>query len=217
MSTKPKKKEKKTLTKTGKRDWSFYAIIICLLILAIPVSLIGFQALSAWSNSRKPIVGDRLDHRYDNVITKEAISSLETDLQSLEGIKEVEVRLVTGTLRINTLTLEGATNDSVSALSQAVYAKVIEHFPVAEYFHNDGTFARYDLEINVHNELMGEEGFIYMMGVKTSQMEEILFQFVSEPLSESWVEELWRRQEERDANNENVDEEPAEGAEEPTE
>ena len=74
MSTKPKKKEKKTLTKTGKRDWSFYAIIICLLILAIPVSLIGFQALSAWSNSRKPIVGDRLDHRYDNVITKEAIS-----------------------------------------------------------------------------------------------------------------------------------------------
>ncbi len=200
MTTKPKQKQnKKTGSKNSlTKDWSFKAIIICLLVFAIPGSYFLYEGIVALKAANKPVLGNRLDGQFDNVISDEHLKTLEASLLELDHIESVSSTLVTGTLRIALVTSADASKETITAVNASAYAAVVNQLPVAEYFHDDGTLERYDLEIAVHNGLVGDENFILQVGTKNADMSDIAYTFVTTPYSQEWVDELWRRQAERD-------------------
>lgn len=209
MTTKPKQNKQH---QTKKHDWSFYAIIVCLIILAIPVGFIGVQGLLAMREGKQPILGDRFDNQFDNVITKEKIATIESQIGNIDGIETIGSTLITGTYRLAIQVSSDASKDTISKLAASAYDAVVAELPVEQYFKEGDGFQRYDLEIAVHNGAFDDESkYILLIGTKNAGMDVISYQFVTTPLSESWVKELWDRQEEKDKakNNVNSNEEVA--------
>lgn len=199
--------------KKGKRDWSFYAIIICLIVLAIPSTILGYTLISASLSSRKPLFGDRFDGHYDNVIDKTQKADLTASLSEIEGVGNAKVELISGTLRLY-LSAPEAGKDSFEAIANTAYDKTLELLPLDSYFKKDESFRRYDLEIHVFNFIdktdENKDSFVYLTGIKTSSHEAPIYQFVSDPISQEFVDELWAIQAERDKPKEEIAEEPEE-------
>ena len=62
------KKKKKSINRT--KDWSFYAIIISLIILAIPTTYIGYHIISAKLATGSVLTGSRLRLQHCELILK---------------------------------------------------------------------------------------------------------------------------------------------------
>lgn len=208
MSTKPNKPKNK---KSKKRDWSFYAIVVCLIILAIPGSFFAYQGIAAMNAGRKPVLGDRLDDQFDNVITKEQLKTLETTLAGLDHVESVNLTLITATLRVELQTPADVSKETITAVNASAYAAINDILPNDEYFVETPTAGRYDLELATHNGLFDDaENFIVQIGTKNAAMDSIEYTFASTPYSSEWVAELWARQERRDEAALKEKEKPAE-------
>lgn len=198
------KKVKSTTNQTKKpkkRDWSFYAIIICIVALAVPAGIFATTMLSASMASRKPQFGDRFENEFDKVIEKENITAVQKAVSEIEGVKKAAVELISGTMRIYVDAGESA-KDAYEGLAQSSYDALASILPIETYFTEDETYHRYDLEIHVYNMIKPSEeekpNFIYYTLTKTSMHEKPLTQFVTDPLSQEFVDELWEIQAERD-------------------
>lgn len=221
MTTKPRqnKTQNKNTKSNKKRDWSFYAIIVCLVILAIPSAYFGVQAVSAMLDSNKPILGDRFKGQFDNKISKAQMKEVEESIGALENVTSVSSTLITGTLRIAVVTDSEISKDSLNAVSATAYAKVVEILPVADYFKDTETVQRYDLEIDVHNGLYDdEELFMLQTATLNADMDDVIYQFLTTPQSQEWVDEMWERQKIKDeeAANKNKPKEKEEESEKET-
>ena len=203
MSTKPRHNTSQNKTKQSpkKRDWSFYAIIVCLVIIAIPASYFGYQGLKALSEGRKPILGDRFKGQFDNVITDAQRSDIEAKIGALDHVESVSSTLITGTLRVAIVTNSDISKESLNGVSASSYAVVVDNLPIEDYFKDSDSVERYDLEIAVHNGLIDdEEQFMLQTGTRNAGMDEVTYQFLTTPQSQSWVDEMWERQKEKDEN-----------------
>lgn len=193
---------KKNTNKKKKRDWSFYAIIVCLIIIAIPVTYLGVSIISAWMQQSNPIIEDRFAGDLNPSITDTDLSEIETSAASLEGVEGVFTSLTTGTLRVYVNTDDTLPQENYETLSRSVYDSVIAKLPVATYFTSDASKQQYDLEIHVYNlEKTTDETqdqFIYYLLNKTALMGEPNVQALTEPASAELVETFRRIQEEKD-------------------
>lgn len=193
--------------KKKKRDWSFYAIIICVIALAIPVVVLGSTLISASLSSRKPLFGERFEGQYDNVITKEHKASIAELISADEGVATVKVELISGTLRVYVNAGESP-KEAYEGIAQSAFDNIISVLPVDQFFTKDDSYHRYDLEVHVFNMTKTTEenkmDLLYFTLIKTALHETPITQFVSDPLSQEFVDHLWAIQAERDKPKEEV-------------
>lgn len=207
---------------TKKRDWSFYAIIICVICLSIPAAILGTSLISASLSSRKPLFGDRFEGQYDHVISSKDQGAIVAAVSEVEGVSSAKAELISGTLRVY-INAGDTAKDSYPIIGDNAYVKVLELLPVDQYFTKDDNFHRYDLEVHVFNMTKTTEetkpNFIYYTMIKTSMHDEPISQFVSDPISQEFVDKLWAIQAEREKPEEEVPTEPEtfEGEEDATE
>lgn len=190
-------KNKKSRTK----DWSFYAIIISLILLIIPTVFFGITLYRAYSETGNPVIGHRFDNDLKPKITSEDLSSLEDSFQDIEGVDGVDVQLQTATLRVY-LDMGESDKEAHKKATESAKEIIYESLNPEEYFTAFDSQLQYDYELYAHNEL-GEEMTIYLLN-KTSRMEKEHGQYLSDPVSAEMVEELWEIQDRRDNPEEEV-------------
>lgn len=206
--TKPKKKVNRT------KDWSFWAILISLLIVLVPAGYMGITLYRAYSETGRPVIGHRFDNDLVPTIQSEDIKTLETSLGGLEGIQSAKVYLTTATVRVYVALPDDVAKDGYSVKGREAESILLDQFSVEDYFTAFDSQLQYDYEIYVHNSLT-DEPVLFLLN-KTSRMEEAQSQFLSDAVSQEAVDEIWRIQEELDnpvvedaLENTELSEEPA--------
>lgn len=174
-----------------KRSKAFYAIVISLLILAIPTSFILYTGITSLMGRGKPIVGKRFANDQDPKITEASLNTVVTSLKSLEGVSNVDYNLQTGTLRIYILN-EDANKDSLGKKLKEAFDVVVSELSVETYFTQSGVKKQYDLEIHGFNQLKPTdetiESYVYGIYVKNASMTEPYYQTLTTPLSQEMVD-----------------------------
>lgn len=188
------KKTKKKVNRT--KDWSFWAIIISLLIILVPAGYMGVTLYRAYAETGRPVIGHRFDNDLVPTIQSDDIQTLETSLDSMEGIESAKVYLTTATIRIYVALPDAVEKNVFNAKASEVEAILQGQFSVEEYFTATDSQLQYDYEIYVHNSL-NEEPVLFLLN-KTSRMEGAHGQFLSDAVSQEAVDEMWRIQEELD-------------------
>lgn len=190
------KKKKKSINRT--KDWSFYAIVISLIILAIPTTYIGYHIISAKLATGSVLTGSRFEGDLDPAITKENIETMKSSIQGIEGVESVSINLETATLRVNIKVSESFAKDSYPTLADSAYERVTEVTPIDTYFTSNDLHKMYDLEVGVYNYLKPteeqKESFEYYMKSKTSSSEETFSSFLSDTKSPEFIQELIEKQ-----------------------
>lgn len=211
-NNKKKPKKKKPKRKVNRvRDWSFIAIVVSLLIILIPTAYMGVTLYRAYSDTSRPIIGSRFDNDLSPKVEEEQVTEIQTKLEALDGVGNVTVELTTATFRIYLELPAESAKETFSGKASEAQSILYEVLNEEEYFTADESKLQYDYEIYAHDAL-GDETIVYLLN-KSSRMESANSQFLSDPVSQDMVDEVWARQEELDNP---VEEEPVEEeAEEP--
>lgn len=209
MSNKNKVKTKKT--QSGKRDWSFYVLIVSVVILAIPLLYLGYVAISATRNTGAPINGDRFNHDLDPAIQSSAMDSITEKLKAEAGVEDVAVILKTATLRVYVRVPEGTDAATIDAMAKKAYDITTAELDPAVYFTIQDAKKQYDLEIHVYNQLTVTDetrsSYVYELLWKGSNMAEYKTQVLSTALSQDVVDYFHQVEEERDRAKEEAENE----------
>lgn len=214
MDPKQKQEVKVKNQKTNKKhDWSYYAIIICLVLILIPTLWLGFTIVKASMESGKPLTGQRFTNDHDPAITSDLQKNVEDVLKESSEFEQVSVSLKTATLRIQLKMKPDRSKEDAEALIQSAYDQVVAVLPVESYFKTEGSKKQYDLEINLYNFTdVNEENrsdFIYYQLIKNGNMEEKQIQLVSESKDTELVERLKTEQAEAKEKKANENGEPS--------
>ncbi|WP_159740640.1 hypothetical protein [Erysipelothrix aquatica] len=189
----PKIKQPKNKTKK-KHDWSFYAIIVCLVLIAIPTVFLGYTILSATGVRGEPIIGNRFDGDLTPAIETTALETIQKNVEALGVAESVKYELETATVRINVKVAEGTDKDAIASIANQVYETTVATLPVGEYFTASDSKKMYDIEINVYNMVKPTEeqrpNFIYYIYSKSSKQESPVGKLVSEATAPEFVEKL---------------------------
>lgn len=195
--------------KPRKRTWAFYTIIVSLIILVLPVAYLGVTGIRSLLERGTPLVGDRYQNDLDPAIKDKDLETLKTALAEYE---QVNISLKTSTLRIYVLN-DSITESNMNDFLTGVYEKVLGVFDKETYFTTRGVQKQYDLEIHAFND--SEEAYAYGLLVKNANMEEPLFDLLSEPRSQEIVDYFYEvdvetqspeAEAEGEVSEENVDE-----------
>lgn len=168
--------------KPRKRTWAFYTIIISMIILILPIAYLGVTGIRSLMERGTPLIGDRYQNDLDPVITEDDLETLKTALGELE---QVNISLKTSTLRIYVLS-DSITEDNVNDRLSEVYEKVLGVLDKETYFTTRGVQKQYDLEIHAFND--SEEAYAYGLLVKNGNMDEPIYDLLSEPRSQEMVD-----------------------------
>ncbi len=117
-----------------------------------------------------------------------------------ENAENVEVNLISATLRITINAKDDISSDGALALANSAYDKVMEVLPVGTYFTNvkdeDGKMKTkmYDIEVQVYNVLKQDNpnniGLIYFVKSKSANMNEPILNNFASPKNEEVANEL---------------------------
>lgn len=144
VKTEKVKKPKKRLSKSA------IVLIVGLIIIAVPVivflAILGISALQTGT----PREGSRFENDLSPEISKDQISSLESDLKSLSNIESVEVVLSQGQVRIFIDTNDNLNEEQIDSMLVNAYNKVNSALPINTYFSATSTSKMYDLQINIY-------------------------------------------------------------------
>ncbi len=210
MENQPKKRRFK-LNKTN------IIFISGLIIFLIPFIVLGSILFSAQMNTGKINSGDRFKEDFNPAITKDEISNIKADLKQLPNVKNVEIDLQTGTLKVFLEFDENMSETDIKQGINAAYSKVTNVLPIEEYFTADpGVKRQYDLEVQGFNLASDPEAFIYYVLKKSATMEIASLQLISEPVDPAYTQQILDRYAEQHAEKEVEPEAPVED-EEPSE
>lgn len=188
--------------KTGKKSTVLYWIAG--IVILIPLALLIYIYFGAKENSGKPTVGNRFDNSLNPAITSEQLDKLKSSLK-FDGVDNVEVNLISATLRINIDTKDDASSDTVKSIMNEAYDDVNKTLPIDKYFTNstkseNKTDKMYDLEVHVYNFIPDEshssDDQIYMVKTKTAAAKKANVSTPSSPKNKSVAEKLLKEQEE---------------------
>lgn len=184
--------------KTNKRSNILYWIAG--IVILIPCILLAYIYFGAKENSGKPTVGNRFDDSLNPAITEEQLTKLKSTLK-FDGVDNIEVNLISATLRINIDTKDDADSGTVKSLMNEAYDDVDEVLPIKTYFtNNDKSEKMYDLEVHVYNYIPDEshssDDQIYMIKTKTSAAKKANVSTPSSPKNKKVAEKLLKEQEE---------------------
>lgn len=151
IKTEKPKKTKKRLSRSA------LVLIIGLFIIAVPIiiflSILGISALQAGT----PREGSRFDGDLKPEITKDQVSTLQSDLESIGQLDSVEIKLAQGQLRIYIDTNDSLSEEQVDSIITSAYNKVNSLLPVNTYFTSTESSKMYDLSINVYTQVEASE------------------------------------------------------------
>lgn len=162
------------------------------IVIVLPIVIWLWILISAYLEVGKPILGDRYKNDLNPAITKQEISTIQKDVSTIDGVKKVEVDLVTATLRVYADVEDTFTDDKVTEIAKNIYQKVTSVLNVNTYFSQHDDMKMYDLEIHVYNLEKDRDNanFSYVILTKTSSMESELVQLVSKPIDAQLAQQL---------------------------
>lgn len=88
--------------KKSKNNFNFFNIFLMIggATIIIPLLIFGWILLDA-ANTNGPIFGERFENDLEPAITTDNITNLETELSSISDVENVEINLISATLRVN--------------------------------------------------------------------------------------------------------------------
>lgn len=189
--------------KISKIHWPTVVLILSLVLIAIPTVAIGKVLYDAFAATGTPLFGNRYDLDLNPKITSEQLSELESKISEEVLVDDVNITLISASLRVNVDVSDEITLEELTTLATALYSHVAAILPVETYFKMNETSKMYDLELHIFNnlELKDDDSYKYLIFLLNSVMEEPLIQLVSDPKNPEFVEELYNRL------NDDIDEE----------
>ena len=185
MSGEKKVKVRKKSHLTGVVFW------ICFLLLAVPVGILGWILLSSQQDSGAPVLGNRYDGDLDPAIHKTQLEQVEAAVQSIDGVESTFVTMPTATLRVYADIRDYDNAESANWIADQIYGKIASVLEPSVYFTQHDGKKMYDLEVHVYTTDNGEsDNFVYVIGTKTSSMEGMVNQVVSEPVDAEVAQKL---------------------------
>jgi hypothetical protein len=181
--------------KISKIHWPTVVLILSLVLIAIPTVAIGKVLYDAFAATGTPLFGNRYDLDLNPKITSEQLSELESKISEEVLVDDVNITLISASLRVNVDVKDEITLEELTTLATALYSHVAAILPVETYFKMNETSKMYDLELHIFNnlELKDDESYKYLIFLLNSVMEEPLIQLVSDPKNPEFVEELYNR------------------------
>lgn len=196
MNRKNTKKSSKTNNKDKKPNTILW---IGLVVILVPCLILLYILLGTKEKAGQPVVGDRFEGELDPQITDEQLNSIREALV-FENAENVEVNLISATLRITINANDDISSDGALALANAAYDKAMEVLPAETYFTNvkdeDGKMKTkmYDIEVQVYNVLKQDNpnniGLIYFVKSKSANMSEPILNNFASPKNEEVANEL---------------------------
>ncbi|MCI5773566.1 MAG: hypothetical protein MR210_03285 [Erysipelotrichaceae bacterium] len=192
MATKKTSKHVKTKSAKKKMRKADIILITGCIILAIPFLILGWFLVSASLDTGKPIIGDRYENNLDPAITKAQLSEIEDRVSGLSGVEKATVDMATATLRVNVDISDTASKDEALSMASQAYNEVIAVLDENTYFSQANGMKMYDCEVHVYNVPDSEktDNFVYVIQLKTSNMEKASQQVVSEPVDAELAQQL---------------------------
>lgn len=196
MNRKNIKKSSKTNNKDKKPNTILW---IGLVVILVPCLILLYILLGTKEKAGQPVVGDRFEGELDPGITDEQLNSIREALV-FENAENVEVNLISATLRITINAKDDISSDGALALANSAYDKVMEVLPVETYFTNvkdeEGKIKTkmYDIEVQVYNVLKQDNpsniSLIYFVKSKSANMSEPILNNFASPKNEEVANEL---------------------------
>ena len=189
-----KKKQVSPAKKITRRKNHLTAIVfwICLILVLAPFCVLGWMLLSSYLDSSSPVFGNRYEGDLDPAITSEQMAEVEERTAALEGVEAANVEMATATLRVYADIPDDAGCDTAKSVTDEIYTIVSEVLDPSVYFTQADGKKMYDLEIHVYNltEDRDSDAFVYVIGTKTSSMDAMSKQVVSEPVDAALAQSL---------------------------
>ena len=180
VKTRKPKKEKLGI------NWFFW---IMLILIIIPVFYFVKLLHDASLEGNVPVLGERLKHNLQYVITDEQLTSMKGSIETIDGVEKYEVNLIVDTLRVTVDARDDMTADQLKEMTKSIYEIVNENAPVDKYFTQEDDFKQYDMEINAYNTLEVDEPVIVSL-FRNSNMENYRLQVISNPVNKKVADAL---------------------------
>lgn len=213
MTTKKTKTVRSTASGSKKRKGNNRTNVIfwvALVLFLLPFIVLGVIIGAAALDTGKPVLGDRYKDDLDPAITSSDLDKVEDAAKGVSGVESIFVNLATGTLRVYADISDSATAETVQSTAQQLYGAVTSVLSANTYFTQNNGKKMYDLEVHVFNQNKDpDSNFVYVIGTKTSSMDQPIYQQVSEPIDAELAESLRQAVE----NRNNPTPTPAEGDE----
>lgn len=151
-------------------------LVFTLVLVAIPLTILGFIVLSSLQQSGVPVTEGRFDTQLDPAISDSMLSEIE-DTFEFENVDSISVNLSVATLRILINTNDDVDASTIKSIANEAYDIVDSIAAIDTYFTNHDTTKMYDLEIHVYNYIPDSEveeeveGQIYAVLHKTASEE----------------------------------------------
>lgn len=183
--------------KTNKRSNILYWIAG--IVILIPCILLAYIYFGAKENSGKPTVGSRFDHSLNPAITDDQLSKLKSTLK-FDGVDQIEINLISATLRVNIDTKDDASADTVKSIMNEAYDDIDKVLPIKTYFtNNKDNDKMYDVEVHVYNYIPDDshpaDDQIYMVKTKTAAAKKPNVSTPSSPKNKKLADKLLKEQE----------------------
>lgn len=163
-------KEKKII-KSKKLSKSAIVLIAGIVIIAIPVLIFaGILGISALQTN-SPRDGSRFENDLDPAISESDLAGLESSLQAIGSVEDVEVILSEGQLKIYLDLNNSASASDTEKILKDAYNLVDSKLSVKKYFTSSDSKKMYDLEINAYTEVEASDNRQYMLLHKNSTEE----------------------------------------------
>lgn len=141
--------KKETKKEKKKMSTSALVLMVGLIIIAIPCIVFGLMLLIPAMQTGTPRDGNRFANDLSVTISKDQVSSLKTELQSISDVENVDVICMEGQLRIYIDVKDSLDSAGVDRVLNDAYNKVNTKLPVSKYFTMTSNEKMYDLNINV--------------------------------------------------------------------
>ncbi len=183
-------KEINKKVKTKKLSKSGIVLIIGISIIAIPCIVFAGILLISKLQGGSPREGSRFDGDLINKISKEDVSTIETELNAISNTESVKVILSEGQLKVYIDTSDSLSSEQIDKVVDEAYKKVTAKLPIDTYFKKTDSAKMYDLQIHAYTKLEASEDRQYKILHKNSSEEKYSVDDMVHPKDEKLVAEL---------------------------
>lgn len=166
-------------------------MIVLLVLILTPVVIFSGILIRDSLQKGTPIIGSRNKNQLEHTLSSEQLKQIEDGIKE-DMILSQSVNLKASTLRMSIKVSQELDGATMMALAERIYAKVDEIAPIETYFTNSEDNKQYDLEVVLYNDVEDKESSDFWMLeiLKTSSMEEVTYEWTTEPRDEEFKAEV---------------------------
>jgi NADH:ubiquinone oxidoreductase subunit 5 (subunit L)/multisubunit Na+/H+ antiporter MnhA subunit len=184
---------------------------LTLIIIAIPCVIVGYVLLTSMEEQNSPVAGSRFNgNDISPQITNTAVSELESEMLTIEGVESASANLLSATLRVHLNMVDDASQDLINQAVEQAYEIVNTTLPIETYFTNTDDGKMYDLEIDAYNFIVDDDHpadqQVYIVLTKTGAGNKVV-DIMTTPKDAELVNEIKRETVTEDDSQEESEEE----------